>query len=75
MINRVFLKNLITFNEVELELEKGLVVLSGPSGAGKSLFMNSILSTFGYGTAEASLCEFLVHKPKKLEIYTVEFEE
>jgi len=75
MINRVFLKNLISFDEVEIELEKGLVVLSGPSGAGKSLFMNSILSTFGYGTAEASLCEVLLAKPKKLESETFELEE
>lgn len=75
MINRVFLKNLISFDEVEVELEKGLVVLSGPSGAGKSLFMNSILSTFGYGTAEASLCEVLVSKPKKLESEAFELEE
>jgi DNA repair protein RecN (Recombination protein N) len=75
MINRVYLKNLISFNEVELELGKGLVVLSGPSGAGKSLFMNSILATFGYGTAEASLCEVLVSKPQNLESDVFEFEE
>jgi len=75
MINRVFIKNLISFDEVEIELEKGLVVLSGPSGAGKSLFMNSILSTFGYGTAEASLCEVLATKPKKLESEAFELEE
>ncbi len=75
MINKVYLKNLISFSEVEIELEKGLVVLSGPSGAGKSLFMNSILSTFGYGTAEASLCEVLVTKPKKLVSEAFELEE
>ena len=75
MINRVFLKSLISFDEVEVELEKGLVVLSGPSGAGKSLFMNSILSTFGYGTAEAKLCEVLVTKPKKLQSEAFELEE
>ena len=75
MVNRVYLKNLILFDEVELELEKGLVVLSGPSGAGKSLFMNSILATFGYGTAEASLCEVLVTKPLKLESEAFEFED
>jgi DNA repair protein RecN (Recombination protein N) len=75
MINRVFIKNLVTFDEVEIELEKGLVVLSGPSGAGKSLFMNSILSTFGYGTAEASLCEVLVTKPEKLENEAFELED
>jgi len=75
MINRVYLKNLILFDEVELELEKGLVVLSGPSGAGKSLLMNSILATFGYGIAEASLCEVLVTKPLKLESEAFEFED
>ncbi len=75
MINRVFLKNLISFDEVEIELEKGLVVLSGPSGAGKSLFMNSILSTFGYGTAEAALCEVLVTKPQKLVNEAFELED
>ena len=75
MINRVYIKNLISFNEIELELEKGLVVLSGPSGAGKSLFMNSILATFGYGTAEASLSEVLVDKPKSLTSENFELEE
>jgi len=75
VINRVYLRNLIFFDEVELELKKGLVVLSGPSGAGKSLFMNSILATFGYGTAEASLCEILVTKPSKLENDAFVFED
>jgi DNA repair protein RecN (Recombination protein N) len=75
MINRVFLKNLISFKEVEVELERGLVVLSGPSGAGKSLFMNSILATFGYGTAEASLCEVLVNRPQNMQSEVFELEE
>ncbi len=66
MIKRVYIKNLILFDEVEVEIEKGLVVISGASGSGKSLFMKSILSTFGYGRAEASLCEVLVKKPLKL---------
>lgn len=76
MINRVYLKELISFDEVELELDKGLVVLSGPSGAGKSLFMNSILATFGYGTTEATLCEVSISKPCKLqsEAYSLEDE-
>ena len=75
MINRVYIKNLILFNKIELELEQGLVVLSGPSGAGKSLFMNTILSTFGYGRAEASLCEVLIDKPKSLKSENFELEE
>ena len=75
MINRVYIRNLILFDEVDLEIEKGLVVLSGPSGAGKSLFMNSILSTFGYGIAEASLCEVSVQKPLKLKSEAYELED
>ena len=75
MINRVYIKNLISFNEVDIEIEQGLVVLSGPSGAGKSLFMNSILSTFGYGTAESSLCEVSIDKPLKLKSEAYELED
>lgn len=75
MVNRVYIKNLISFDEVELELEKGLVVLSGPSGAGKSLFMNTVLSAFGYGTSEASLCEVSVEKPLKLNSEAYVFED
>lgn len=73
MFNRVYIKSLISFDEVELELSKGLVVISGPSGAGKSLFMNSILSSFGYGRVEASLCEISIDKPLKLksELYNL----
>jgi DNA repair protein RecN (Recombination protein N) len=37
LIERLYLRDLVTFNEVELEFENGLVVLTGPSGAGKSV--------------------------------------
>jgi len=67
MINRLYLRELILFDEVELELKRGLVVLSGASGAGKSLLMNSILSSFGYSITEATLCEISIDRPLKLE--------
>lgn len=57
MINRIYLKDFLSFNEVELELEKGLVVFTGPSGAGKSVLMQSILSLFGINECKASLGE------------------
>jgi len=75
MINRVYIKKLISFDEVELELKKGLVVLSGPSGAGKSLLMKSILSTFGYCTAEALLCEVSIDRPLRLKNEAYDFED
>ncbi len=59
---------MLTFDEVELEFDKGLVVFSGPSGAGKSVLMSAILTSFGYTAQEvASLCEMNIEKPEALE--------
>ncbi len=77
MIERLYLRELVTFKEVELEFEKGLVVFTGPSGAGKSVLISAILSTFGYTTQGASsLCELLINKPKNLnsEAYSLDNE-
>ncbi|WP_345991164.1 AAA family ATPase [Sulfurimonas sp. HSL-1716] len=57
MIERFYLKDYLSFNEVELELKNGLIVFTGPSGSGKSILMNSILSSLGASSCEASLCE------------------
>jgi len=75
VINRVYLKDLISFNAVELLLDRGLVVLSGPSGAGKSVLMNSILATFGHGNAEARLCEITLDRPPRLRSDAYALEE
>ncbi|MCW9026482.1 MAG: AAA family ATPase, partial [Thiovulaceae bacterium] len=47
MIERFFLKDYLSFKEVELNLSSGLVVFTGPSGSGKSILINSILSSLG----------------------------
>ena len=57
MIERFYLKDYLSFKEVELNLGCGLVVFTGPSGSGKSILMNSILSSLGTNSCEASLCE------------------
>jgi len=57
MIERFFLKDYLSFKEVELDLTSGLVVFTGPSGSGKSILMNSILSSFGANSCDATLCE------------------
>lgn len=57
MIERFFLKNYLSFKEVELNLSNGLVVFTGPSGSGKSILINSILSSLGNLSCEASICE------------------
>ena len=66
----------MTFDEVELEFDKGLVVLTGPSGAGKSVLMSAILSSFGYTTqGAAALCELNLLKPVQLQSDAYELEE
>jgi len=67
MIERLYLKDLLSFDEVKLEFDTGLIVLTGPSGAGKSVLMQSILSSFGYTGADAKLCEVTLLKPQVLE--------
>jgi len=57
MINRIYLKDFLSFNEVDLELKKGLVVFTGPSGAGKSVLMQTILSLFAITENKATLGE------------------
>ena len=76
MIERLYFRNLVTFREVELEFNQGLVVFSGPSGAGKSVLMSSILSSFGYSTkGAASLCEVNLVKPHLLQSEAFELED
>ena len=75
MIERLYLRDLVTFDEVELEFSHGLVVLTGPSGAGKSVLMSAILSSFGYSTqGAAALCEITLLKPDTLshDVYELE---
>ncbi|NOQ30111.1 MAG: AAA family ATPase [Helicobacteraceae bacterium] len=60
MIERFYLKDYLSFKEVELEFENGLVVFSGPSGSGKSILMNSILATLGFSDAHAARSEATV---------------
>ena len=76
MIERLYFRDLVTFKEVELEFDQGLVVFSGPSGAGKSVLMSAILSGFGYATkGAATLCEVNLHKPAKLQSEAFELED
>lgn len=75
LIERLYLRDLVTFDEVELEFDNGLVVLTGPSGAGKSVLMSAILSSFGYTTqGAAALCEVNLVKPDQLKSDAYELE-
>lgn len=75
MIERFYLKDYLSFKEVELDLRCGLVVFTGPSGSGKSILMGSILSSFGHATCEASLCESSVAWELNGEEYGIESDD
>jgi DNA repair protein RecN (Recombination protein N) len=57
MIERFYLRDYLSFKEIELNPTAGLIVFTGPSGSGKSILMKSILSSLGTESCEASLCE------------------
>jgi len=67
LIDRLYAKDLLGFESVELEFDGGLVVFSGPSGAGKSVLMGAVLASFGLSNVESSLCEVELVKPNDLE--------
>jgi len=68
LVERLYLRDLVTFHTLELEFKSGLVVFTGPSGAGKSVLISAILSNFGYATqGTAKLCEVTLSKPTYLK--------
>ena len=60
MISRFYLEDYLSFEKIDLEFKKGLVVFTGPSGAGKSVLMSSILALFGTTDSTAKLSEVLL---------------
>lgn len=75
MIERFYLKEFLTFKEVELEFKKGLIVFTGPSGSGKSILMRSILASVGLDSVDAAVCESSVLWQINEEEYGIESEE
>ena len=75
MIERFFLKDYLSFDEVELEFSKGLILFSGASGVGKSILLNAILGVFGYKDIDAKLAELSLDNRLSLEEMGLENEE
>ena len=82
MIERVYLKNHLSFDEVELSfsevelnLTKGLMIFTGPSGAGKSVLLQGILAIFAYFEANAKFSEALIDDKLDLTEFGIEIED
>jgi DNA repair protein RecN (Recombination protein N) len=60
LITRVYLKDCLSFDEIDLEFDKGLNIFTGPSGAGKSILMQAILSLFALSEVKANIGEVIL---------------
>jgi len=72
MIERVYLKDNLSFKEVELNFKNGLIVFSGASGAGKSVLFDSILALFGLKESSAQTLEATLNEKIDLGEYGLE---
>ena len=76
MISRVYLKNCLSFEEVDLEFKNGLNIFTGPSGAGKSILMKAVLSLFALTDVKANMGEVLLNNSNiNDEVYDLSFDD
>ena len=75
MIERFYLKEHFSFGECEFKFKGGLIAFTGPSGAGKSVFMQALLSLFGYEEASASIAEVDIAHSANLEEFGIKGED
>ena len=52
MLSKIFIKNYILIDELELDLADGLNIITGETGAGKSILINAIDIAFGAKTGK-----------------------
>ncbi len=72
MIERFYLKNYLSFKEIDLEFEHGLILFSGASGAGKSILLDAILGIFAFKDLKASVAELSVDNKLDMDDYGIE---
>jgi DNA repair protein RecN (Recombination protein N) len=75
MIERLHVKNQLSFKDVDVSFGEGLIAFTGPSGAGKSVFMQAILSLFGQSDANASSVEAVVTDKIDLEKFGLDSDD
>ena len=75
LIERLYLKEYLSFSEVELNFENGLIVFTVASGTGKSILLNVVLATFGLKETHARLSEASLNLDLNLDEFDVREDE
>lgn len=57
MLEKILIKDALSFEKADLKFSRGLNVFTGVSGAGKSVLINAVLALFGLSQSDASLIE------------------
>ncbi|MDR0746917.1 MAG: AAA family ATPase [Helicobacteraceae bacterium] len=60
MIERIAIRDMLTFKSAALELSAGLNIFSGPSGSGKSALFTAVLALFGIKESDAAFAEAVI---------------
>ena len=74
MLERVYIKNNLSFGEVDLRFGAGLNVFTGSSGAGISLLMNAILAVFALKDSDAGIIEADVNSEFEMDEFGLQNE-
>ncbi len=75
MIERIYIKEHLSFKELDLEFDKNLIVFSGPSGAGKSILMEAFLTLFGLKDCDARVIEASFNQKVNLQNWGIDEDE
>jgi DNA repair protein RecN (Recombination protein N) len=75
LIERFYLKDNLSFSQVDLEFKNGLVVFSGASGSGKSVLFDSILAIFGLSDPKGAMSEISLDSTFDLSDFGIENSE
>ncbi len=75
MINKILIKENLTFKKADLDISQGLTVFTGLSGTGKSVLFKGILSAFSLCESEAKFVEIRLNDRIDLESFGIQSEE
>lgn len=75
MIESLRAKEHLTFKNIDVTFNNGLIVFTGASGSGKSVFFSALLSVFGFVSNDATMLEASVDNVLNIDEFGIENDE